>query len=84
LKLATLAEARELEGAGDLLIGPEATRWFPHGQIIFPHSAMLARLARQCSNYLPCEKIEPIYLRETTFVKAPPARQIRYPATGMP
>lgn len=79
LKLATMAEVLEREVAGELLVGPEVTRWFPHGQIIFPHAAMLTRLAKQCSNYLPGEKMEPIYLRETTFVKAPPARQIRYP-----
>ena len=84
LKLATMAEVSERDVAGEILVGPEATRWFPHGRIIFPHAAMLTRLARQCSNYLPGEKLEPIYLRETTFVKAPPARQIRYPATDAP
>ena len=76
LKLATLAEAQELEGAGELLIGPEATRWFPGGRIIFPHAAMVARLAAQRSDFVAGEKIEPIYLRETTFVKAPASRAI--------
>lgn len=76
LKLATLAEAQERERAGELLIGPEATRWFPSGRIIFPHAAMLARLAAQRSDFVAGEKIEPIYLRETTFVKAPAPREI--------
>ncbi len=76
LKLATLAEAQERGSAGELLIGPEATRWFPQGRIIFPHAAMLARLATRRSDFVTGEKLEPIYLRETTFVKAPPARAL--------
>lgn len=42
LKLATLAEAQERERTGELLVGPEAARWFPDGRIIFPQAAMLA------------------------------------------
>jgi hypothetical protein len=76
LKLAPLAEAQERERAGELLIGPEVTRWFPNGRIIFPQAAMLARLAARRSDFVAGEKIEPIYLRETTFVKAPASRAI--------
>jgi tRNA threonylcarbamoyladenosine biosynthesis protein TsaB len=76
LKLATLAEAQERERAGELMIGPEATRWFPSGRIIFPHAAMLAMLGRQRTDFVAGEKLEPLYLRETTFVKAPPLRII--------
>lgn len=74
LKLAPLAEAQERERSGELLIGPEATRWFPGGRIIFPSAAQLGKLAQSRTDFLSGEKIEPIYLRETTFVKAPPAR----------
>ena len=74
LRLATLAEARERERAGELLIGPEVTRWFPCGRVVFPRAAMLARLATGRNDFVGGEKLEPIYLRETTFVKAPPSR----------
>ena len=74
LRLATLAETQERERAGELLIGPEAVRWFPDGKLIFPQAAMLAQLAAQRSNFVAGEKLVPIYLRETTFVKAPPSR----------
>ena len=74
LRLATLAEAQAREQAGELLIGPEVTRWFPEGRVVFPRAAMLAQLARGRSNFMAGEKLEPIYLRETTFVKAPPSR----------
>jgi len=58
----------------DLVIGPEATRWFDTGKILFPNAATLGRLASDRSNFIPGEKMEPIYLRETNFVRARPAR----------
>jgi tRNA threonylcarbamoyl adenosine modification protein YeaZ len=58
----------------EFFIGPEAPRWFPNGKILFPTAATLARLAATRTNFIPGEKIEPIYLRETNFVKAPPPR----------
>lgn len=78
LKLATLAEVLERESAGELMVGPEATRWFPHGRTIFPQAAMLAQMGSRRTDFAAGEKLEPIYLRETSFVKAPPARAIRY------
>jgi tRNA threonylcarbamoyl adenosine modification protein YeaZ len=74
LRLATLADAQAREEAGDLLVGPEVSKWFPSGRVVFPRSAMLGRLAAQRTNFIPGERLEPIYLRETTFVKAPPPR----------
>jgi tRNA threonylcarbamoyladenosine biosynthesis protein TsaB len=76
LRLATLAEAQAREQAGEVLIGPEVTRWLPGGRIVFPGAALLARLAMDRSDFLAGEKLEPIYLRETTFVKAPPPRAV--------
>lgn len=78
LRLATRAEVEEHERAGELLIGPEVTRWFPNGKIVFPQAATLARLASLRTDFLPGEKLDPIYLRETTFVKAPPARPLPF------
>ncbi|SPE50084.1 Peptidase M22 glycoprotease [Verrucomicrobia bacterium] len=74
LRLATLAQARACEAAGALLIGPEVTKWFPAGRVMFPRAATLAQLARARTDFVPAEKLEPIYLRETRFVKAPPPR----------
>ncbi len=78
LKLATLVEVLERESAGELLIGPEARRWFPDGRIIFPGAAQAGRLSQSRVAFVPGEKLEPIYLRETSFVKAPPTRAIRF------
>ncbi len=76
LRIATLAEVRARETAEEILIGPEVTRWFASGQIIFPHAATLARLAATRNDFMAGGKLEPIYLRETAFVKAPPLRAI--------
>ncbi|MGA9875495.1 MAG: tRNA (adenosine(37)-N6)-threonylcarbamoyltransferase complex dimerization subunit type 1 TsaB [Solirubrobacteraceae bacterium] len=66
LQIVTLAE---VQAAGETLIGPEVTRWFPSGRAVFPTAAALAGLAGGRINFMPGEKLEPIYLRETTFVK---------------
>jgi tRNA threonylcarbamoyl adenosine modification protein YeaZ len=76
LRLASLAELEAEARAGSLLIGPEATKWFPAGRVVFPRAAMLGRLALGRTDFLPGEKVEPIYLRATTFVKAPPPRPL--------
>ena len=76
LRLAALADVREREKAGDVLIGPEVTRWFPDGRVVFPRAATLGNLALTRTNFVLGEKLEPIYLREAQFVKAPPPRTL--------
>ena len=43
---------------------------------VFPSAALLAELAAARSDFVSADKLEPIYLRETSFVKAPPPRTI--------
>jgi tRNA threonylcarbamoyladenosine biosynthesis protein TsaB len=74
LKIVTLAEIKLRADANEILIGPEATRWFPGETDLFPRAAMLAKLAAGRNDFLPGEKLEPVYLRETSFVKAPAHR----------
>jgi tRNA threonylcarbamoyl adenosine modification protein YeaZ len=74
LRLATLAEAQARQQAGATLIGPEVTKWFPAGRVLFPRAATLGQLARDRTDFVAGERMEPIYLRETCFVKAPPPR----------
>jgi tRNA threonylcarbamoyl adenosine modification protein YeaZ len=77
LKIVSAAELRAKDADGEILIGPEVTRWFPHGKIVSSRAKTLARLASEGAHeFVSGEKLEPIYLRETTFVKAPPARVI--------
>jgi tRNA threonylcarbamoyl adenosine modification protein YeaZ len=74
LKIVPLSDIQKHAAAGDPLIGPEVSKWFPSGKTIFPRAAMLATIALNRTNFIPGEKLEPIYLRETKFVKAPPPR----------
>lgn len=74
LALASPEAVRANLAAGELVVGPEATRWFDSAKIIFPEAGILGRLATGRENFVPGEKLEPIYLREPNFVKASPPR----------
>jgi tRNA threonylcarbamoyladenosine biosynthesis protein TsaB len=74
LRLASLAEIQELARRGERLMGPGASEWFPSAQNLYPDAAILGRLAADRQDFVPAEKLEPIYLRETAFKKAPPPR----------
>jgi tRNA threonylcarbamoyl adenosine modification protein YeaZ len=74
LRIVKAAEVTQRANAGETLIGPEVTKWFPAGKTVFPRAAILGRLASARTDFIPGEKMEPIYLRETKFVKAPPPR----------
>jgi len=75
LRLATLAEVQLRQNTGELLVGPEVTEWFPNSRLIFPRASMIGRLALGRMDFVSEEALKPIYLRETQFVKAPPARK---------
>jgi len=76
LRILTRAEVESRAGAKEMLIGPEVTRWFPNGRMVFPRAAVLGQLALSRSDFVAGDKLEPIYLREPNFVKAPPSRRI--------
>ena len=70
LQIVSSATVKARELAGERLIGPEVTGWFPGGHQVFPQAATLAKMAAALTDFIPGEKLEPIYLRETAFVKA--------------
>ena len=61
-----------LQSAGKAIIGPEADRL--GGSALSPDAAQLGLLAASRKDFVAGESLEPIYLRETSFVKAPPLR----------
>jgi tRNA threonylcarbamoyladenosine biosynthesis protein TsaB len=76
LRLAGREEVLALVRAGEMVLGPEVpSEWFA-ARRLFPDAAMVGQLASQRSDFLPGEKLEPIYLRQTSFVKGPPPRII--------
>ena len=69
LRIVTAAEAESHAASGESLIGPEATRWFAAAIDIFPSAKALALLAGRRDDFTAGEKLEPVYLRATNFVK---------------
>lgn len=57
------------------MFGPEAARLHPQAAELFPDAVLLAELAAREQPHGPAESLTPIYLRPTTFVKAPPPRK---------
>ena len=68
LEIVPAAEIATRTAAGEICAGPEMARR------LFPSAAMIARLAADRTDFLPGERLEPVYLRETSFVKAPARR----------
>src|SRR5579862_7332497 len=77
LHLATKEEVSRSQVIGTQFIGPGITETFPRGVLVFPLATTLGCLALNRNNFVSGEKIEPIYLREAAFVKAPPARVLQ-------
>lgn len=76
LRLASPADVQACGAAGARVIGPEVHRWWPQGTVFMPRAAALARMVLAGVPAAGTEQLEPIYLREVSFVKAPPPRVI--------
>lgn|SRR5487761_1913995 len=76
LKIVPASEVESRAAAGEILTGPDVTRWFAAGKILFPQAARLATLAARRGDFSAGEKLEPVYLRATSFAKAPPPRMM--------
>jgi len=74
LRLAGRDEVFALARGDGMALGPGISKCFSDGRELFPDAAMLGQLAARRSDFLPGERLEPIYLRETSFVRAPPPR----------
>jgi tRNA threonylcarbamoyladenosine biosynthesis protein TsaB len=69
LKIVSAAELAARRAANEMCIGPEA------GRVMFPAAAMVARRAAGRTDFVPGEKLVPVYLRAPGFVKAQVARR---------
>jgi tRNA A37 threonylcarbamoyladenosine modification protein TsaB len=66
LRLVSRTEVEACSAAGQLLLGPEVSKWFPESRTMFPDAAVLGRMP---GDFVPAESLQPIYLREPKFVK---------------
>lgn len=76
LRIVTREAAMENLPEGTVLVGPDVSRLDPDVEPTYPSALVLARMAAAASDFVPGEELEPIYLRKTSFVKAPPPRMI--------
>ena len=81
LRVASRADVESAAQQGCALAGPDITRWFPQAEILYPSAEMAGRLALEKTENTPGHLIEPIYLRATQFVKAPPPKS-RFESPG--
>jgi tRNA threonylcarbamoyl adenosine modification protein YeaZ len=77
LRLISQEAINLLETKEASILGPAVSKWFNKARVAFPMAAWIAQLA--CRRIDACPQsntIEPIYLRKTEFVKAPPLRKL--------
>ncbi len=74
LRLVAADEIKRVIAVGGRIIGPDLSGLFAGAGDVWPDAATLAQLAAGRDNFVMGEQLEPIYLRPTTFVKAPPPR----------
>jgi tRNA threonylcarbamoyl adenosine modification protein YeaZ len=74
LNIISLTELKKDQKSCNFVIGPEEECEFKVGRVIFPGAAVLGRLAAAKTDFIPGEKLEPVYLREASFIKSPPSR----------
>jgi tRNA threonylcarbamoyl adenosine modification protein YeaZ len=76
LKIVPRVEIESRITSGERVFGPGAKEIFPAAETLFADAKTLGKLACERTDFVGGEKLEPIYLRETNFVKAPPLRVI--------
>ena len=74
VRLTTASELREIAAQDGHVVGLGLTRWFPNAVDLEPMADAVGLLAAGRGDFLAGEKLEPIYLREITFVKSSPPR----------
>lgn len=76
LRLASRAEIERLSIDGAQLAGPDAGLGGIPGHRVMPDAAAILELAEGRSDFVGGERLEPVYLRATSFAKGPPVRRI--------
>lgn len=74
LRIASKSQVDALRNAGAHVVGPDLEALGIPGETVFPDASVLAQLAHHRTEFVAAEDLHPIYLRSTTFVKAPPPR----------
>lgn len=76
LRLVALSEINAAASGVIVLGWDEVVRSLPGAQMLAPAASAVARLASGRTDFVAGDGLEPIYLRATSFVKAPPPRVV--------
>ncbi|MDA1274755.1 MAG: tRNA (adenosine(37)-N6)-threonylcarbamoyltransferase complex dimerization subunit type 1 TsaB [Verrucomicrobia bacterium] len=74
LEIRNPAQTHEANEGEMIYAGPEVTKFFAKGRTLHPDARVLGEMAAQNAERVPADALIPIYLRETSFVKAPRPR----------
>jgi tRNA threonylcarbamoyladenosine biosynthesis protein TsaB len=76
LQIVSPAQMERQTATDEIQVGPEVTRLWPEGKILFPSASTVARLAAGRNDFVPGNQLTPIYLREAIFAKASPPNRL--------
>ena len=76
LQIVTRAAVEARCALGETVVGPDLLGQFPKARLLLPDAATLGGIASTQTGFVSGDKLEPIYLRQATFVKSPPPRII--------
>ena len=74
--LAKRSEYEALLAREQPIIGPSFAEKYSEASERFPSAEFVGRLAGRLTDFIEASELEPVYLREVDFVKAPPLREI--------
>lgn len=76
LRITTRTELEALQMTGKKVFGPDLQKAFPAALPLYAQAGIVAELAVRRGDFRPANDLEPIYLREVSFVKSPPTRKV--------
>lgn len=75
LRITSKAELEAFQAAGKKVCGPDLRKAFPSAVPLYADAGIVAELAVRKGEFKAANELEPIYLRDVSFVKSPPTRK---------
>lgn len=72
LEIIPQQDLARLQDGASILAGPDIQKWAFHGRPLVPAAAMIGLIASRNQHLVDAHRLEPIYLRSPSFVKAAP------------
>ncbi len=76
LRITTKGKLEAHQAAGKKVGGPDLSKAFPSALPLYADAGIVAELAVKRGEFKAANELEPIYLREVSFVKSPPTRVV--------